>query len=201
MSVKSIMDHYSVILASQSARRKEILENIGMRFRIVVSHDEEKRIGAAPEEIVKNIAVCKALDVWKQTEAEPETDKPRLVIAADTIVLLDDEILGKPVSPAHAAEMLARLSGRWHKVLTGVCLKTADALISFCESTEVSVYPLTPEDIREYVATGEPMDKAGAYGAQGIFSRHVCGIRGDFFNVIGLPAARLVHEADKLIAR
>lgn len=199
MSVKSIMEHYSVVLASQSERRKDILENIGMRFRVIVSHSAEKRVGDTPAEIVRNIAVEKALDVWRQLEKEPKADRPWLLIAADTVVSLDGGILGKPESPAHAEEMLSRLSGRAHEVLTGVCLKTADAVRSFCESTEVSFYPLTPEDIREYVSTGDPMDKAGAYGAQGIFSCYVRGIRGDYFNVIGLPAARLVHEIDDFI--
>lgn len=198
MRIKDLSDRYDIVLASQSPRRKEILENIGLRFRITVSRGGETRIGDTPAEIVENIACGKALDVWKQAETDGKTGKPLLVIAADTVVVLDNEILGKPESPAHAAEMLARLSGRTHEVLTGVCLKTAEVRHTFCERTEVEFYPLTPDEIREYVATGDPMDKAGAYGAQGIFSCHVRGIRGDYFNVIGLPAARLVHEMDGL---
>ena len=116
------------------------------------------------------------------------------VIGADTIVVLERQILGKPKSREHAAQILRSLSGREHQVYTGVCVVRGDTTATFAEKTDVYVAPLSEADIRAYIATGDPMDKAGAYGIQGIFAKHIEKIDGDYFNVVGLPIGRLWRE-------
>ena len=116
------------------------------------------------------------------------------VIGADTIVVLERQILGKPHSAEHAAQMLRSLSGREHQVYTGVCVVRGEKTATFAEKTDVYVAPLSEADIRAYIATGDPMDKAGAYGIQGIFAKHIEKIDGDYFNVVGLPIGRLWRE-------
>ena len=183
-----------IILASASPRRKEILEMLGVKdMRIIPAVGEEQPPrGAGPADTVIALALAKAREVACQA-AEDET-----VIAADTIVWHEGRILGKPRSREEAASMLASLSGNTHTVYTGVAVISGGREISGAEETSVSFRPLTAEEIESYISTGEPMDKAGAYGAQGRASVFVQGIRGDFFNVMGLPVCLLDGMLKKL---
>ena len=177
-----------LILASASPRRKELLRYITDDFTVRVSHaDETVREALSPEQTVTYLAAVKANAVYTG-------DADEVIVASDTIVVIDGAILGKPQDKEDACRMLRALSGRTHTVFTGVCLKTPRDERAFAERTEVTFYPLTDEEIREYVATGEPMDKAGAYGIQGKGSLLVRKIDGDFYNVMGLPVAAL-HRA------
>ncbi len=170
------------MLASQSPRRREILRLAGIPFTVRVADvDESVLDGESPADYVQRLAEAKACAV----EAAPgET-----VLGADTTVVIDGEILAKPADAADARRMLARLSGRRHEVLTGVCLRRG--VTATCEfvTTGVVFAPLTAAEIDEYVASGEPMDKAGAYAIQGLASKFVERIEGDYFNVMGLPVA------------
>ena len=174
-----------LILASASPRRKELLRYITEDFTVRVSHaDETVPEGLTPEETVKYLAAVKAAAVW---DGDPE----EVIVASDTIVVIDGAILGKPRDEEDACRMLATLAGQTHAVYTGVCVKTAREERVFAEQTDVTFYPLTDGEIRDYVATGEPMDKAGAYGIQGKGSLLVEKIDGDFYTVMGLPVAAL----------
>lgn len=179
----------AVILASASPRRKEILTMLGVRqFEVCPAKGEEHPpLGAAPEEIVMALAASKAREVAAARGGAPED----VIIAADTIVWLDGQMLGKPKSPAEAEEMLLSLQGRTHEVYTGVAVIALGRESASFERTAVTFRPAQIAEIRAYVATGEPLDKAGAYGAQGIGSKFVSRIDGDFFNVMGLPVCRL----------
>jgi septum formation protein len=179
-----------LILASSSPRRQELLRNAGFEFEVRPSSiPEEPHPGETPEAFVRRMAAEKALDVAAGSPAGS------LVLGADTVVLVDAQILGKPANPEQAARMLSQLSGRSHRVLTGVCLvKAPDSIEARGESdTRVWLRPLEEAEIRDYVASGEPLDKAGAYGIQGRASRFVTRIEGCYFNVVGLPVA-LVDE-------
>ena len=177
----------SIILASASPRRRELLAMLGVKdLKIIPAASEEPAPeGAAPGEAVEYISRAKALSV---AELSAPGD---VVIAADTVVCLDGGLLGKPRGEAGAKEMLRRLSGRRHEVYTGVTVVRDGLAVSGHERTAVRFRPLSDGEIDAYVATGEPMDKAGAYGAQGIGALLVEGIEGDFFNVMGLPLCRL----------
>lgn len=177
----------SVVLASGSPRRRELLEMLRVPgLEIVPSHGAEcPPEGATPEETVKALARAKAAEVAEHRAAED------VIIGADTLVVLDGEMLGKPRSEDMAREMLRALSGRSHEVWTGVCLIRAGEELAEAERTVVSFRALEDREIDAYIATGEPMDKAGAYGAQGLGALFVEGIEGDFFNVMGLPLCRL----------
>lgn len=178
----------SVVLASASPRRRELLQTAGVAFTVHVSDAEEAIApGTPPQEAVTELARQKAQAVARECPDD-------LVIGADTVVVLDGEILGKPADEADAARMLRMLSGRTHAVYTGVCLLRAGKAETFFEQTLVTFYPLTNKEIEEYVATGEPMDKAGAYGIQGRGCTLVREIRGDYFNVVGLPVAALCRR-------
>lgn len=182
----------SIILASASPRRHEILNLIGLDHRVVGADvDESITPGLAPAELVEQLSRRKAAAVAPDFPAET-------IIAADTIVVLDDIIYGKPQDQADAARMLGELAGRTHRVYTGVTLMKGGTSRSFAEMTEVTFYPLSNDEIAAYIATGEPLDKAGAYGIQGYGAVNVRGIVGDYFNVMGLPVARLVLELRKL---
>ena len=174
-----------LILASASPRRKELLRYITEDFTVRVSHAEENvPAGLTPEETVRYLAALKADAVFGGSPEET-------VVASDTVVVIDGGILGKPKDEADARRMLGVLAGRTHTVYTGVCVRNAAGKRVFAERTDVTFYPLTEEEIREYVATGEPMDKAGAYGIQGKGSLLVERINGDFYTVMGLPVAAL----------
>ena len=177
----------ALILASASPRRKEILETLGAKnMKILPARGEEAPCeGLSPEETVKALAKAKAEEVSALAEAGDT------VIAADTIVCLDGKKLGKPHSEAEAAEMLCALSGRTHEVFTGIAVHHGGNIHLACERTAVRFKSLTDAEIAAYIATGEPMDKAGAYGIQGRAGLFVEGIEGDYFNVVGLPVCTL----------
>lgn len=179
-----------LILASQSPRRRELLTQIGIPFTVRVSNSEEKLIGENPEEIVKGLAFQKAEAVLREAE------EGQAVLGADTVVVLDGKILGKPKDEEDAFRMLQDLQGRAHQVYTGVAILTKDSgeNISFAEETTVELWPMSGEEIRAYIATGEPMDKAGAYGIQGRFAAFIRKIDGDYTNVVGLPLGRVYQE-------
>lgn len=216
-----------IILASASPRRRELLEQIGMTFEVKASSVEEKVTAAEPGHVVEELSRQKAEAVLENigdaAEAVPDTKyaaEAVLVIGADTVVVSEGRILGKPSGREEAAEMLRHLAGKQHEVYTGVTLlyrppaaaregagtaepgKDTGQAVSprikrkvFHEVTKVNFYPLTEDEISWYVSLGECMDKAGAYGIQGIFARFVRGIEGDYNNVVGLPAGRLYQEA------
>jgi septum formation protein len=172
-----------LILASASPRRAELLRAAGFEFDITPSHvDESVRPGEAPEEYVCRIAEAKARAVL------PAADD-RIVLAADTTVVVDDHILGKPRDAEDAARMLRLLSGREHEVLTGVAVARGDRLQTAMASTSVEFARLSDDEIAWYIASGEPADKAGAYAVQGFASRFVARIDGSYSNVVGLPVA------------
>lgn len=177
-----------IILASGSPRRREILEQIGLPFAVVPSQaDETMSEGISPSMAVQSLSLLKAADVAK---TQP---KDALVIGADTVVVFDDEILTKPRDKEDAKKMLSRLSGNCHSVLTGLTvLRCRDGKsISVTEETKVYFKELSEREIESYVNTNEPMDKAGSYGVQGLGGLFVEKLDGDYYNVVGLPLARL----------
>ena len=181
------------ILASASPRRRELLNQIGLEFDVQVSNVEEHICPSwSPTQAVCELAQQKAHAVATQF---PE----RCVIAADTIVVVDAQILEKPQDTQNAKRMLRLLSGREHRVITGVCLTFGAKQRVFSQETGVRFYPLSEEKIACYVATGEPMDKAGAYGIQGKGALLVESIAGDYFNVVGLPVAKLIRELEEFM--
>ena len=201
-----------LVLASASPRRRELFHQAGLFPEIIPSHKEERSAAKTPAALVKALSRTKAEDIAGQLAGETAGGKEILVAGADTIVVLDGKILGKPRDPADAVSMLESLSGRAHHVYTGVTLillgekpGRPDAgesrRISFFEKTAVEVYPLTGAEIRAYVESGDPLDKAGAYGIQGAFGQHIRGIRGDYTNVVGLPLGRTIWEMKKLLHR
>lgn len=179
-----------LILASRSPRRAEILQAVGWPFEIKAAGiDETLNPGEAPGEYVSRLSLAKAKAVAKKIERG-------LVLGADTTVVINDQILGQPIDNADATRMLKLLSGRWHEVLTGVALVRAEEIakpLVDIEATRVRFAELSDAEIDWYVSTGEPLDKAGAYGVQGKASIFVEEIQGDYFNVMGLPI-RLVYE-------
>lgn len=181
-----------VVLGSGSPRRQELLQQMGLHFIVDKSENEEVPRSCIPSEVVMELAEQKALEV-----AGRHTDGS-LVIGADTIVALDDRILGKPADEEEAFEMLHALQGRAHQVYTGVCLvrRNGEEIQQelFYECTHVHVIEMSDEEIRAYIATKDPMDKAGAYGIQGFFAPFISGIEGDYYNVVGLPVSSLYRH-------
>lgn len=180
-----------LILASASPRRAEILRNACFAFEVRPAHvDESSLANEAAEDYVRRLAETKALSIANSLK---ENDRAAVVIGADTAVLSEGRILGKPRDANDARAMLHQLSGRTHEVLTGIALvRLADgAPRAHVETTRVSFLPLSDADIEAYVATGEPFDKAGAYGIQGLAGKFVSRIEGCYFNVMGLPLSRL----------
>ncbi len=176
-----------LVLASKSPRRSEILKNAGIDFVVrVADADETIPAGTNPEDAVVFLAARKAMAVER---AEDET-----VLGADTVVVLDGEILGKPKDRDDAFNMIKRLSGRVHSVFTGVCAIGNGISMTFAEETKVEFYKLTDEEINTYVNTSEPYDKAGAYGIQGLASKFIRAIEGDYFNVVGLPMSAIYQK-------
>ena len=176
-----------LILASASPRRAEILRNFGVDFEIVPSNAPEIVDENTPcDKISEELARLKARDIF---EKHPD----RTVLGADTTVILGNTVLGKPKNDGDAFNMLTLLSGKTHHVCTGVCIISDGREISFTEKTGVTFFELTPEEIRDYIATGEPADKAGAYGIQGLGGLFVKEIHGDYLTVVGLPGARCVR--------
>lgn len=172
-----------LILASQSPRRRELLERIGLQFTVHAADIDETMDPADPPQVaVAKLSAKKAAAIG--------ADAADIVIAADTVVVLDGAILGKPHDADDAARMLRLLGGRTHRVMTGVTVRRGERSETAVEITDVTFRPLREREIAAYVATGEPMDKAGAYGVQGAASIFVSGLHGDYFNVMGLPLCR-----------
>ncbi|MCM1185682.1 MAG: Maf family protein [Lachnoclostridium sp.] len=187
-----------IILASASPRRRELLEQIGLHFEVRVSDVEEKACAHAPENLVRELSRQKAEAVFEELSKEKPSED-FLVIGADTIVAYEGRILGKPEDAEDALQMLRLLQGHTHEVYTGVTFFYQGSngerdKKTFYEVTKVHFYPMSREEIAAYVDTGEPLDKAGAYGIQGIFAKYVKGIEGDYNNVVGLPVGRLYQE-------
>ncbi|MGE6259570.1 Maf family protein [Heyndrickxia sporothermodurans] len=181
-----------LILASSSPRRKELLEKLQIPFTIITSHvNEDFSKSQAPEEVVTELALRKAYAISK---SHPKS----VVVGADTIVLLEQEILGKPNDRNHAKNMLERLSGKTHTVLTGVAIVYEEIIQTFYEKTDVTFWELTSFEIEHYLNSNEPYDKAGAYGIQGLGSLLVRSIHGDYFSVVGLPVSRLKRKLSEL---
>lgn len=208
-----------IILASQSPRRRELLTQMGVEFEIMVSKKDEIVTETEPEKIVTELSMAKGEEILCQLkdskrisnellpikEGESfgdECEEGILVISADTLVFLGEKRLGKPKDEEDAFNMLKSLSGNVHKVLTGVTLNYVVGnrckTVSFASSTEVTMALMDDREINEYVASGEPMDKAGAYAIQGKCAKYVTGICGEYANVVGLPIARLYSEIKKI---
>lgn len=196
-----------IILASNSPRRKELLERAGYTFTVMPSDCDEATDIRFPKDMVMELAGRKAENVYKKvcadragTEAETQTF---IVIGSDTVVALNGRILGKPVDYDDAYNTLNSLSGQTHNVYTGVSIMYYDGekcrTKTFYENTEVTFYPMTHEEITGYLATGDPFDKAGSYGIQTQGGLFVKGIKGSYDNVVGLPLSRLYHELNEML--
>lgn len=187
-----------IILASQSPRRRELMNQAGFKFEIIPSDKEEIVTKVLPYEVVEELSLQKALDVYSEF-CENDTI---MVIGADTVVSIESKILGKPKSEQEAFSMLKELQGKTHEVYTGVTFiwkgSSKTCTYTFNECTRVTFYPMTDEEIQNYVDTKDPMDKAGAYGIQGKCAIYIKEINGDYNNVVGLPIGRLYHELRKL---
>jgi len=184
-----------LVLASRSPRRREILQQAGIPFVVrPMEVDETPLPGEAAREYVTRIAREKA----GAAAAGLGLHDGEIVLGADTTVLIHGEILAKPLDAADARRMLQMLSGQRHEVLTGICLRSADHVIEDCAETSVWFAPLSPQEIEDYAASGEPMDKAGAYAIQGLASKFVERIEGCYFNVMGLPVAMVYRHLREL---
>ena len=199
------MTEKTIILGSASPRRRELLAQIGADFEVRVSNKEEVYHSNVPEEIVKELALMKAENVAEELVEENPAGavKSTVVIGADTIVVLDGKILGKPADEADAVRMLSSLQGRRHDVYTGVAVLDYDEngekrVYNYPVGTAVYVNEMTEEEIRAYVETKDPLDKAGAYGIQGRFAAHIDRIEGDYYNVVGLPVSRVYRTLREL---
>ena len=186
-----------LILASNSPRRRELLEQIGVEFEVIPSNAEEKVTKQEPSEVVEELSRQKAEDIAASVE-------DGIVLGADTVVCQDGQIMGKPKDEADAKQMLQKLQGEEHSVYTGVTILVKENgavqhVQTFSQETKVYVYEMTDEEIDRYIATGEPMDKAGAYGIQGRFAAYVDGIEGDYNNVVGLPVSAVWQELKELL--
>lgn len=194
--MKSNPNNKTIYLASRSPRRAEILQQLGLKFIILPSDiDESVLESESPEDYVLRLAQAKALKCVQDISAQKLTPLP--VLAADTTVTIDGLILGKPANDDEAFAMLTRMSGCWHDVHTGVAVGTATDLSVALSTTRVQMEELSEATIAAYIATGEPKDKAGAYGIQGLASTFIKHIEGSYTGVMGLP----VHETAQLLAK
>lgn len=189
---------YRLILASASPRRREILAQVGAEFEVIPAKGEELLTSTEPKEAVLQLSCQKA----EETAGRLSGDAGNIVVlGADTIVSLDGAILGKPKDKKDAVRMLGLLNGREHNVFTGVTMIVRgdgkEQIISFYEETRVFMYPMTKEQIQAYTETGEPLDKAGAYGIQGKCAVYIEKIVGDYYNVVGLPVAAIYQNLEK----
>lgn len=185
-----------ILLASGSPRRKELLTQMGCLFEVCKSEAEEVITSTNPEEVVMELSSQKGEDVFSKTTGDV------CVIGADTVVAVDGNILGKPADEEDAVSMLKKLQGNSHFVYTGVSLfvreNQAETKQTFFEKTEVVFYPMSEEEIKTYVQSKEPMDKAGAYAIQGLCAKFIKEIRGDYYNVVGMPISRLYQEVKNM---
>ena len=190
------------ILASASPRRREILAQVGISFEVMAGNVEEVITETIPERMVMELAALKSNDIRNKLQDNlcGKGYDNIYVIGADTMVFCNNIHMGKPSSYEQAFDMIRMLQGNTHQVITGVCV---DELISgrqvtFAETTNVNVVPMSDSQIHEYIGVGESMDKAGAYAVQGYFSRYVKGIEGDYFNVVGFPVCRFFTEISRI---
>ena len=179
-----------LILASKSPRRREILETLGISFTVRMSDADESSEERDPERLVEELAERKGRALLAHLEKTGEMCADTVILSSDTVVAVDGEILGKPRDEADARRMLRLLSGRTHRVISGVCFLGHDAFGVSHEVTEVEFAPMSEEDIDYYLSSCEPYDKAGAYAIQGKAAAWIRGIHGDYFNVVGLPVHR-----------
>lgn len=212
------MENIKVILASASPRREELLRQIGIVPEVIPSRVEEKVTKEEPDQVVMELSRQKAEEVAARLEkarkengtgdradkdkkagAKESASSTQVVIGSDTVVYADGRILGKPADLEDAANMLRTLQGGTHHVYTGVTLIAGERKKTFAVETSVVVYPMSEREIEAYLACGESMDKAGAYGIQGRFAAHIRGIRGSYTNVMGLPAGRVYQEIKRLL--
>lgn len=176
----------NIILASASPRRRELLERMGLEFTVrTAGHDETMNSSKPAEEEVRRVSALKAEAVRPLCEFED------VIIAADTVVVSDGSVMGKPATKSEACDMLRRLSGSAHQVITGLTVSKGESMRSVSVTTDLRFRPLSEAEIAAYVETGEPMDKAGAYGIQGLAAMFVESLNGDYYNVMGLPVCTL----------
>ena len=187
-----------VILASNSPRRKEILANLGVNFQVISPDVEEKTTQTAANAVAEELAAQKARAVRDQLRANGESLENTLIIAADTVVVHGLKLLGKPKTPSAAKIMLQRLRNNTHFVVTGVALVYNQRVLCQSELTKIHFADISDEEINRYVASGEPMDKAGSYGIQGKASLWIDRIDGDYFNVVGFPVHRFYSMLKEL---
>lgn len=184
-----------IILASASPRRSDLLKQVGINFKVEISTVEEKITHTDPIQIVKSLSMQKAYDVFCKQ------DDNVIVIGADTIVVKDNEIMGKPIDKIDAFKKLKKLQNSFHSVYTGVTVyyknNNIQKTFSFVEESKVYMHSMTDKQINDYIDTNEPMDKAGAYGIQGICALYIKKIHGDYNNIVGLPISRLYNECLK----
>ncbi|MDP8226682.1 MAG: Maf family protein [Candidatus Celaenobacter polaris] len=190
----NLLKNENIILASRSPRRAFLLKQVGLNFKQIPSHIEEHLNGMEPEDFVLHYAKKKAEEIQK---IYPDS----LIIGSDTIVVLDNMIIGKPQNDEEAFQILKKLSGKCHEVLTGVSILFHDSQISDIAKTKVFFKLIADEDIKEYISTGEPMDKAGAYGIQGYGSQFIDTIDGCYFNVMGFPIPLFYEMIKKVTLR
>ena len=187
-----------IILASGSPRRKEILSELGKELIIITADVDEASNESDPEALAESLARKKGIAVYQKLANENSPLLSNPIVSADTVVFCDGEIMGKPKDRADAERMLNKLSGRAHTVSTGICVICNGIPFSDVSTTKVYVDTLSPSDITDYINSGDPFDKAGGYGIQGIFSKHIEKIDGCYFNVVGLPVnalSKLFKEA------
>lgn len=187
---------YRIILASESPRRKEIMKQMGIPYEVIAANVKEEVKETEPAKMVQALAGLKAGNVAGRL---PDQEEEVIIIGADTMVIHRGKALGKPKNEEEAVQMIGRLSDDTHEVYTGVCMiirkkDHEEDIISFAVSTKVVVLPLSEEEIRNYVSTGEPMDKAGAYAIQGGFGIYIKEIEGDYYNVVGFPISKIYEK-------
>lgn len=193
-----MVNDYKIILASNSPRRRELLAGLGIEFevRVLPGIDESYPASMPAAETAEYIAGKKAA-AYRQVMADDE-----LVITADTVVIVGDEVLGKPADTQMAAQMLRKLSGRTHQVMTGVCITTSEQTVSFSVKTDVTFKQLAEDEIEYYIKKYQPLDKAGAYGIQEWIGYIGCtGLNGSYYNVMGLPVQRIYTELQRFTRR
>ena len=194
-------ENATIILASGSPRRKELLTQCGIPFTVLKSDCDETSDIEEPTLFVEELSLRKAENVYQKTK--DSYAKNYIILAADTIVSYQGEILGKPEDENEALDMLGLLSDRTHQVYTGVTLlQICDGrkkVVTFSEKTDVTFFPMTRIEMQNYIATGDPLDKAGSYGIQGPCAIHIKKIKGDYNNVVGLPLSRVYQELKKLL--
>ena len=197
-----------IVLASASPRRSELLRQAGMEFVVIPSRGEEVITSTHPAEVVEELSLQKAQEVADRIMSgkEEQVSDFSVVIGADTVVAADHKILGKPADHEDARKMITMLQGNIHQVYTGVTLIVKDEkgnihTRTFSECTDVDVCEMSEDEVEESISTKEPYDKAGAYGIQGSFGVYIRGIRGCYYNVVGLPISRLCHELKDMMSR